>query len=114
MKKEQNSNIDMSEICRKSNENLKLENIPNPDASWQDIIPFASSFNGYRMHGSRSACAKIANAQRDGTLTELRTCLFFEFRRYNHFGCDPDKEDMCYIREIIRKIRDKISSGDFE
>lgn len=105
---------DKGAIYRESNKNLKLENIPSTDASWYDIIPFASSFNGYRVWGSHSECAKIANAQKDGTLTELRTCLFFEFRRWNHFGYDPDEESMEYIMDIIKKIRDKVASGDFE
>jgi hypothetical protein len=36
------------------------------------------TFNGYNVWGSFETCAEIANAQRHDSLTNLRTCLFFE------------------------------------
>lgn len=88
--------------------------IPGPDAGWYDISMFALQFDGYKECGSFEECAKIANAGRDKTLTELRTCLFFEQRRWRHFGEDPDEKAMVYIRDIIEKIRAKIAAQEFE
>ena len=51
---------------------------------------------------------------RDETLTDLRTCLFFEQRCWRHAGWDPDEETMQYIRGIVEKIRYKIASESTE
>jgi hypothetical protein len=41
----------------------------------------------------------------------LRTCLFFEQRRWRHFGDEPDEEAMEYIRSVVQKIRAKLAAG---
>ena len=92
------------------NNQLKLGQIPSDDADWQTIGKFALLFSGYEHHGSFTKCAEIANDRRDETLTDLRTCLFFEQRRWRHFGLVPDKKAMQYIRGIVEKIRRKIAS----
>jgi hypothetical protein len=38
-------------------------------------------------------------------MTELRTCLFYEQRRWRHFGEVPDEAAMSYIREVLEQIR---------
>lgn len=90
------------------NDELRLEDVPLPDADWSEFARFALTFNGYEICGSHKACAEIANERRDSNLTELRVCLFFEQRRYQHFGWPPSEEEMPYIRELIRKIRDHV------
>jgi hypothetical protein len=92
----------MGEIA---NDDLKLADIPATDADWDAIAAFALTYNGYKACGSFEACAEIANAQRHGSLAELRTCLFFENRRWHHFGRDPDDEAMAYIRSVIEQMR---------
>jgi hypothetical protein len=90
------------------NDGLTAANIPSSKAHWRTITEFALSFDGYEYWGSFEKCAKIANSRRNRTLTELRTCLFFEQRRWHHFGESPDKEAMKYIRGLIEKIRTKV------
>ena len=50
----------------------------------------------------------------DGTLPddldELRAALFFEQRRYHHFGEGPDGSDLDYIEALVGAIRE-ISGG---
>ena len=79
------------------NTELRPEHLPKPDASWDEIQAFALTFSGYEARGSFERCAKIANARRDSTLFELRACLFFEQRRWRHFGDNPDEETMEYL-----------------
>ncbi len=86
--------------------------IPGTDAGWYEISMFALQFDGYKECGSAEACAAIANAGRDNTLTELRTCLFFEQRRWRHFGEEPDEAGMVYILGLVAKIRDKVAKQD--
>jgi hypothetical protein len=92
-----------------------LDSIPVPDSSapWFDIWEFALTYNGYDRHGGFDGMAKIGNrAQRDwarrGTLPKglgmARAALFFEQRRYHHFGTDPEDEDERYVRALLGRI----------
>ena len=93
---------------------LTLADIPPPNAEWDRIIAFALTYSGYEESRSFDACAKIANERRHDTLTELRTCLFFEQRRWHHFGAAPDKEAMTHMRSLIQMIRAKVQKGEAE
>ena len=84
---------------------LRSADIPPSDASWTEIGEFALTFDGYEYWGSFAKCAEIANAKAPRTLEELRTCLFFEQRRWHHFGDTPDSEDLEYIRGLVERIR---------
>jgi len=105
------------------------------------ISKFAHSFNGYEHHGSFEKCAAVANTvlekyNKTGTLDDslslddLRTCLFFEYRRARHIyqggsikfiskdgtethidlptRPDEDEETMKYIRALVEAIRAKM------
>jgi hypothetical protein len=95
-----------------TNDKLQSTDVPPPDADWDVLNTFALSFAGYEVLGSFEACAEIANARKHDTLTHLRTCLFFEQRRWRHFAEYPDSETMSYIRGIIEQIRHKVASED--
>lgn len=92
-----------------SNTELVLSDVPPPNADWLQIAEFALTFDGYEHSGSSNKCAAIADARRHRTLSDLRTCLFFEQRRWHHFGNEPDDESMTYIRTVIEKIRHKVA-----
>ena len=95
-----------------SNQRLTLKDIPAPSADIEDLMQFALTFSGFDQCGSFDACAEVANSRKHGTLSELRTCLFFEQRRWHHFGDSPDDEALAYWRELIEKIRSKVSAGE--
>ncbi len=97
-----------------ANGELTPADVPRSDADWSAIGKFALTFNGYEACGTFEMCAEIANAGRHGSLTNLRTCLFFEQRRWRHFGEDPDEETMKYIRDVVEQIRDRVSAGNVE
>jgi hypothetical protein len=87
------------------NDRLRPDDVPGPDADWGTIWEFAHTFDGYTHWGSFERCAVIANQRRDSTLTELRTCLFFEARAWRHGGYgDPDGEHEHYICGLLAKI----------
>lgn len=92
----------MDEIA---NDQLQLADIPADDADLDALIRFAHSFNGYEAMGSFERCAEIANAQDHSSLDHLRACLFFEARRWRHFGALPGPEVQAYWRELVAKIR---------
>jgi hypothetical protein len=100
-----------------ANEDLKESDVPQADAGWHEIGRFALSFNGYEWWGSLQKCAEVANLaaetfRKSGalpeSLTDLRTCLFFEQRRWHHFGFDPDAEAMKYIGALLEEIRRRV------
>ena len=103
-----------------SNEDLEIGDVPAPDAGWGQIGRFALTFDGYDHWGSFDKCAEIGNrwaetyAERQAlpdSLTDLRTCLFFEQRRWRHYGWEPDEQAMRYIHALVEAIRDKVLSG---
>ena len=98
-----------------ANHELTLEDVPRTGAGWDVIALFALTFHGYDYHGTVYACGDIANHSYDvflregsvpGTLSDLRTCLFFEQRRYHHFGWDPEEEVMKYIHALVEAVRE--------
>ena len=100
-----------------ANSDLSESDLPSPDAGWHEIGRFALTLNGYESWGSFQKCADVANRWADAfratatlpdSLTELRTCLFFEQRRWRHFGFDPDEEAMSYISTLVEEIRKRV------
>ena len=100
-----------------ANAELGESDVPPPNSGWQKIGRNALSFNGYEWWGSFEKCAEIgkrgleafrATGALPGSVTELRTCLFFEQRRWRHFGLDPDEEAMNYIGALVEEIRRKV------
>jgi len=91
---------------------LTQSDIPPVDADWYTIQEFALTFDGYEVWGSFGKCADIANARRHGSLTELRTCLFFEQRRWRPFAEDPDEKAVDYVRDVVEQIRARVVAGD--
>jgi hypothetical protein len=96
------------------NDALRLDDLPPPDADWPEVWRLADTFNGYKHWGSFERCAEVANERRDSTLTDLRTCLFFECRRWHHYNDEPDDEDAPYIRGLVAKIREMVAAGRVE
>ena len=91
--------------------------VPEPDASWLDIWEFALTYNGYEHHGDRTS--RIGNrsleqwnqtGQVPRTLDSARTALFFEQRRFHHYGTDPDEKHERYIRGLVGRIG-KLTGG---
>ena len=87
---------------------------PGPDADWDEIQDFALSYDGYAaFEGGPIELGPIANCiARDwrgsGELPEdlhlLRSALYFEQRRYRHFGWAPEGVALDYIRALVARI----------
>jgi hypothetical protein len=101
------------------NDALRLDDLPAPDADGAEVWRLADTFNGFKHWGSFERCAEIADQhfydqQRDSNLTELRTCLFFECRRWHHYGELPNMHNSPYIRGLVEKIREMVTTGRVE
>ena len=95
-----------------TNDQLTLKRIPDPDGDISDWERFAHSINGYEDAGSFEACADLANNGTAKTLTDLRCALFFEARRMRHSGGFGSAEEE--IRQLLRRIREKVQAGELD
>ncbi len=92
--------------------------VPKADAPWwPDVNEFALTFNAYERVGDFDTVAEMGNAAakafaEDGSLPRdvagLRTCLFFEQRRYRHLDVEPYKnpEFRSYLTALPARIRE--------
>ena len=103
------------------NSQLINGDLPSRRAAWKNIIPFAQSFNGYEHWGSVQKCREVAKhgialhkANQDLTqsLTDLRTCLFFEARRWKHLERTPNKAGLVYVRALVEAIRMRVQGKE--
>ena len=93
-----------------SNQDLQLDDIPDPDGDWDAWSRFAHTMNGYEVQGGFKPCADLANSGEAKTLTELRCALFFEARRERH-SCDMST-DQSLICELLGAIRQKVDARE--
>ena len=65
------------------------------------LNPLTTSARGLGLSENRQLINKLL------VLSELslRACLFFEARRWRHYGDDPGPESLAYWRELVGKIR---------
>lgn len=111
----------MNEIA---NSGLTEKDIPPSGAKyWGMIDRFALSFDGYKYWGTFEKCADVANKcahawheskTLPASLTELRTCLFFQQRLWKHLEDHPDEKAMIYIRALVEAIRSKVQKNELE
>ncbi len=92
------------------NEKLSLSDVPEPGATWSEIARFAATFNAWSEVGPEEAGA-IFEAQRDGSISELRTRLFLYKRACTHTGEVPSLEEMATIHDILLKLRKLVAGG---
>ena len=103
------------------NSQLLIDDLPSRRASWKNILPFAHSFNGYEYCGSVQKCREIAkqgvasykaNGDLKLSLTDLRTCLFFEARRWKHLEKNPSNSGLEYVRALLEAIRIRVQANE--
>ncbi len=104
------------------NERLKQEHLPRPDDDQLVWVQFALTFDGYAEKGTQEACAAFANAAREhwkqsGTLpvglSNLRTALFFEQRRWRWSNeVRLNESEWHYWRSLVEAIRSELPQED--
>jgi hypothetical protein len=96
--------------------------VPPVTSDERAIWTFALTYDGYRRHGGFAGTTDIANEaltawRRDGDLPDdlasARAALFFEQRRWRHFGDSPDPESLQYLRALLARIAE-LSGGYVE
>lgn len=87
--------------------------VPPPGSPWPMVQEFALSYNAYDRNGDFDSAAAIGNSvletwEAEESLPDdlhlLRTALFFEQRRWRHFGYEPDVGASRYIDALLAAI----------
>lgn len=108
-------------MSRIPNTELTERDIPSRNEAWKKILPFALTFNGYAHWGSFQKCREVAERgvklyrgrqELSQSLTDLRTCLFFEARRWDHLEKDPSEQRMEYIHALNDAIRARVTAQE--
>jgi hypothetical protein len=93
----------MSERKIIATNDLLKEDVPNPDrCSWHELSLFALTFDPEKEEDEKLKGQTYPTS--NGELFELRSDLYFEQRRWNHFHKEPDRESMEKLREVLRRI----------
>ncbi len=98
---------------------LTLGDVPSPDAPFQEILSFASSFNGYvgitghqEIHALGGRWDEVGGASM--SLTELRRVLFIKFRGDYHNGGYSDSPFRPQMRQLVREITERLQRPALE
>ena len=94
--------------------NMWLRPDPGLDDIWK-IFSYALTVDGYHyaLEHFDVHCGTLANqrlqqyqetGEWEGSFEELRCCLFFEQRRYRHFGRGPEGEEYQAIQDLYKAI----------
>ena len=84
---------------------MKPSDIPANFESWSSIVEFAATFDPRKESVSVKGIDILTP---DSTVAERRAALFFEYRRYNHFGYPPSDETERKCVSVIESIRTEI------
>ena len=93
-----------------ANGELGDDDIPARGDSWEALAEFALSYDGYAYWEDLPELANrvLQRWTRDRslptTLDELRACLFYEQRRWHHFGEDPAGRSARYMWALVDAI----------
>src|SRR5882757_3398559 len=87
---------------------LMRSDVPDESALWSAIGLFALTFDPNELDPYGLKDHSLEKLSVESSLVELRAHLFFEQRRWNHFGREPDATAMSAIRRILSLVRTKL------
>ncbi|MBP7704230.1 MAG: hypothetical protein KA105_02955 [Caulobacter sp.] len=94
----------------------EFEAIPDP-FRFRDSFRFAYLIDGYQIAGGFEALQDLANGTGQaagpaglwfGDARTLWLILFFENRRYRHFGAMPEGQDEVRLDRLCQKLREEL------
>ena len=92
-----------------NSEHLKATDLPRPDAKWQEIIKFASTFD-FQKEIDKCSCTitSVFDVTPTNSISELRYALYADWRRYNHVGDFITEGTFEKAQEIIEWLREEV------
>jgi hypothetical protein len=86
---------------------ISISDIPVRPKSWGDVIEFASTFKPQAAPGECKVRG-LDDISETSSVGELRAALYCEWRRYNHFGHEPEDKVITKAKQVIELIRAKL------
>ncbi|WP_157772444.1 hypothetical protein [Lacunisphaera limnophila] len=86
---------------------MSAADIPVRFKDWSAIIQFAATFYPQVEIPAGSKIRGIADITPGSSILDIRAALFFEYRRYNHFGFLPPEDVQKQCLEGIELLRSK-------
>jgi hypothetical protein len=89
--------------------------VPDSQATVGEIFTFALTFNAFDRLGGFEPTAAIGNHVLNtwletralpNSIAALRIALFFEQRRWRHYGFAPDERATVYLHALTNQLRD--------
>jgi hypothetical protein len=87
---------------------LTSDKIPSGRMDWARIIKFASTFDPKLETVGGSRVSGVQDVDFASTVSDLRMALYTEWRRWNHFGADPEPAIIDKSIQILGWIHDKV------
>ncbi len=100
----------MPEFKKIPSQYLVHSDIPPEGADWHAIVTFASTFDIDVLHYGKLPSTDLSSIDDTMSLDELRSHLFYQWRRWNHFGRPPELVDMAGIQRLIERIRAQVTN----
>jgi hypothetical protein len=98
------------------NGQLRVHGIPDRGDPWDAVSSFSLSYDGYAYWDDVSELATrwVRGWTRDRTLPtsidEVRACLFYEQRRWHHFGEEPNGRGAQYVWALLDTVRSLVAA----
>jgi hypothetical protein len=87
---------------------LSCDDIPKSASDWRSMIEFAAKLDLEAEKTSTHICG-VKEQNDNWTITDLRYSLYAEWRRYNHFGYDPDSTTVGLVQNVLDTLRIRLS-----
>ena len=97
--------------CAVPNGGLALSDVPGRGDPWETVSCFSLSYDGYAYWDDLTevAARSLRRWTRDrtvpATIDEVRGCLFYEQRRWHHFGEEPHGRGAEYVGDLLDALR---------
>jgi hypothetical protein len=102
--------------CAVPNGQLRVHAVPERTDTWDAVSSFSLSYDGYAYWDdvSELATRSLRSWTRahtlPGSIDELRACLFFEQRRWHHFGEEPNGRGAQYVWALLDSLRTLVAA----
>jgi hypothetical protein len=102
--------------CAVTNAQLRVHGIPDRGDPWEAVSSFSLSYDGYAYWDdvSELATRHVRVWTRDrmlpASIDEVRACLFYEQRRWHHFGEEPNGRGAQYVWALLDTLRSLVAA----
>ena len=87
---------------------LASKDIPQSASDWRSMIEFAAKLD-LESEKPSTHIRGVKEQSDNWTIADLRYSLYAEWRRFNHFGYDPDPITVGLVQNVLDTLRTRLS-----